>query len=174
MLSMRSLADWISLSGAFKLWEGLVLKLRPDLAGAAGQRSILAALEGLRYTGIAQVPDIDQRWSTLPNQGKMWCAPTSALNLMQYLALHGDPAADAPTADVIVRLKAMGDYMDTDPVSGTDFDDNVEGIADWCEDRGAFVIVSATTFDSDVPMTADDLEDLLQFGALVNLRVGWY
>jgi hypothetical protein len=56
--------------------------------------------QGANFTyRICHVPDIDQRRAPgssplvigLPNEGKMYCAPTAAMNWMAYIASHGYP-----------------------------------------------------------------------------------
>ncbi|WP_158219757.1 hypothetical protein [Ideonella sp. A 288] len=42
---------------------------------------------------ISGVPDIDQRWDALPQNGDNYCVPTSVLNWMYFYAEHGRPQA---------------------------------------------------------------------------------
>lgn len=180
MISLKDIARCALVPGAlvpgktFELWENLVLQLRPDLSGTKGPHSVKAALSGFQCINIPSVPDIDQQWSALPNGGKMYCHPTSALNWMQYLAQHREPSADSPSDPVTDRLQIMADYMDVDPDCGTDTDDAVEGIVDWCDDRNVPLVVAAVDFNPDVPIPFEDLESTMLFGGLINLRIGRY
>ena len=99
-------------------------------------------LSGFKCINISGVPDLDQQWSALPNTGKYYCQPTAALNWMMYLAQNGHPSADSPSNPIPGRLQQMADYMDTDPDCGTDYDDAVEGMVDWLDDRNVPLIVS--------------------------------
>lgn len=94
---------------------------------------------------ITHMPDLDQRRMAasgipgLPNNGAMYCVPTSTLNMMMYCANHGFPAVlpgpgnwenslyNAATLNDFV----MGVLMDTDPVDGTGGDGWLNGAQDW-------------------------------------------
>src|SRR5262249_35664981 len=114
MISVKSIASCARVTGAFKLWKDLILRVRPDLSGAEGPYSVSNALSGFRCIDVPGVPDFDQQWSTLPNLGKMYCAPASALNWMNYLAQHQNPSADSPAVPIPDRIQLMAGYMDTD------------------------------------------------------------
>jgi hypothetical protein len=174
MISVKSIASCAGVTGAFELWKNLILKVRPDLSGTAAPHSVGNALSGFRCIDVSGVPDFDQQWSALPNLGKMYCHPTSALNWMTYLAQHQEPSADSPSDPITDRIQLMADYMDTDSDCGTDYDDAMEGIVDWCDDRNVPVIVHGVDFNEDVAIRFEDLEGFLLFGGLINLRVGWY
>lgn len=86
-----------------------------------------------RVTGMI---DLDQRRSAtsgrpgLPNNGNMYCAPTSAINIAAYAATHGYPSL-MPGAQnwqsnstsiynaATNAISLMGGLMDTDPIDGT-------------------------------------------------------
>jgi hypothetical protein len=175
MISVKSIAACARVPGAFfELWKDLILLVRPDLSGTPAPHSVTAALSGFRCIDISDVPDFDQQWNALANRGRMYCHPTSALNWMNYLSQHHEPSADSPADPITDRLQIMADYMDTDPDCGTDFDDAIEGIADWCDDRNVPVIVSGVDFDDEVPIQFEDLESTILFGGLINLRIGRY
>ena len=78
------------------------------------------------------VPDHDQRRDTLPGDGGMFCAPTSAWNMLDFMRLHGvgslkslplDPTGSLlslfPYSGHSMRIAQMGAFMDTDAVEGT-------------------------------------------------------
>lgn len=86
-------------------------------------------------TALAQVPtsytrigmiDFDQRWDSLPNDGNMYCVPTSYLNLLQYVDTRGLDSAVVPSLeplryrlDVWLYLAELGALMFTSPGGGT-------------------------------------------------------
>jgi hypothetical protein len=78
--------------------------------------------------GISNVPDIDQRRSTLPGDGDMYCAPTAVVNWAAYMANHGLPQAMSGPRDFQSQsnyayatsvLTLVGALMNTDPIDGT-------------------------------------------------------
>jgi hypothetical protein len=94
------------------------------------------------------VPDFDQKRNALPNDGKMYCVPTSFTNLRGYIANHGygnimggggNWQSSANYNYVTARIDAIGDYMDTDPFDGTNGGDAYDGwvdfIDDWHDDK---------------------------------------
>lgn len=174
MISVKSLAGCAVMPAVYALWKDLVLGVRPDLAGTQGPRSVKGALSGFKCINISGVPDLDQQWSALPNTGELYCQPTAAMNWMMYLAQNGQPSADSPSDPIPDRLQQMADYMDTDPDCGTDYDDAVEGMAEWLDDRNVSSIVSGLDFNEDVPVRFDDLDNIVRFGGLINLRIGYY
>lgn len=93
------------------------------------------------YIRISYMVDFDQKrtfslpYLGLPNDGKMYCVPTSASDLMAYIDRHGfadTPGVDGPgvldwsepsdlTAynTATLYIQTMGDDMNTDPEHGT-------------------------------------------------------
>ena len=67
----------------------------------------------------------------LPNDGRMFCAPTANADCLAYVASHGYPGvAPGPQADwsaaynyapITTLLNALGNEMSTDPAAGTSF-----------------------------------------------------
>jgi hypothetical protein len=173
MISVKDYAAIAHLSGSYDLWKDLILGLRPELAATPAPHSVCDALSGYHDVYVANVPDFDQRWNVLPNKGQNYCSPTSALNWMRYMSLHGAPTADFG-GSIPDGIQLMADYMDTDADSGTDSDDAVEGMLDWCEDRGVSVVIFGLDYTGGVQIRYDLLRSTLLFGGLVNLRIGWY
>lgn len=93
--------------------------------------------------GFTQVPDLDQRRDDLPGDGSMYCAPTTAVNWLAYIANHGYPfirPGDESQAfwhsggaydDVTGLLLQMGMLMGTDPVEGTSGNGSMAGYRNW-------------------------------------------
>ena len=81
---------------------------------------------------VQDMPDFDQRRSTLPNTGQCYCGPASTIDLLGYVATHGYPDVDpgiplvswhtSPSYDTISDLMAsIGASTGTDPGGpGTD------------------------------------------------------
>lgn len=74
------------------------------------------------------IPDFDQVRTNLPNTGNMYCVPTSAVNLLGYIANRGVPGvlagprdwqSDANFNHVTDRIAFMGSLMSTHPTNGT-------------------------------------------------------
>ncbi|MCA9289624.1 MAG: hypothetical protein KDA25_00760 [Phycisphaerales bacterium] len=103
---------------------------------------------------IKYMPDFDQRRMAgslpqggfsfgLPGNGSYYCVPTSAMNLMAYIAQHGFPAVSPgagsnqywmgqpPYNDVTFELLDMGIIMETASDAGTDGDGELAGVTEW-------------------------------------------
>jgi hypothetical protein len=152
---------------------------------------------------LCGMPDIDQRRGTiepfiggLPNDGKMYCVPTAAMNCMAYIANHGYPAVEpgpgnwqlgpgsAPNPlqyvevynEMTDHLADMGGAMNTHPTQGTTGGGEL-GIKLWLDSlfdwSGDFVVdgFHATGFYS--PRLSDMALSGID-GALVIGVVGWY
>lgn len=69
------------------------------------------------------MPDFDQKRSVLPNDGKMYCVPTSYVDLYKYMAEHGMPSMDSIYSnsynDISGFILFTGILMGTDAVHGT-------------------------------------------------------
>lgn len=129
---------------------------------------------------FSQVPDLDQRRSTLPNNGAMYCVPTSAMNWMAYIANHGYPnMAPFPHdwqdqsnyALGTIELSIMGTYMGTDPFDGTGGGGAMAGIVGWLPDGFAVVHEYAQGFYAP---SFRQIAGLALGHALVEPVVGWY
>ena len=151
----------------------------------------------LLHYSLCTVPDIDQRRVAsepftpgLPNGGAMYCAPTSAMNWMAYIANHGypgilpGPGNWGPETGMVqpqyqamnVFLHQMGDLMDTDPVTGTDAGGAKFGMQVWLDSLlpiGDFV-VSSYQADGVYSPYFINLAKAGVDGALVSAQVGWY
>src|SRR5262245_22167636 len=91
-----------------------------------------------RHYYVRSVPDIDQRWSLVPNNGDYFCAPAASLNWFYYFAHHGYPASVfvAPadqfnSASITANLMLLSTFMHTDPSTGTAFDGQHDGLENW-------------------------------------------
>ncbi|MBL8765063.1 MAG: hypothetical protein JNM07_12420 [Phycisphaerae bacterium] len=142
------------------------------------------------------IPDFDQKRQTgsgiygLPNDGKMFCAPTSCIDHLAYMANHGYPSAvgellPGPRTwqnasnynNVGLYIESMGSYMSCDPITGTG-----GGYAsDWLDylsdhSPGNYVIAFGESFSTDtsIPDVVTHMAAMIQLGALVNLHIGWY
>lgn len=93
---------------------------------------------------VLQMPDIDQRWGTVPGFGSMYCAPTAALNLAMYAANHGFPQVQpGPNCwgclpldqqsinDLISALLTMGIFMGTTADDGTSASGTFSGLTSY-------------------------------------------
>ncbi|GGW69795.1 hypothetical protein [Streptomyces xantholiticus] len=109
-----------------------------------------------------QVPDIDQRRAGLPNNGNMYCLPTSTLNVLFWLDKRGypnlltgnfDPMSNTPRNynEVTAKLGRLGRLAETDPSSGTGRSDTVSAIEDLIEEKG---------YEDDLGADWEELDDV--------------
>ena len=156
--------------------------------------------QGANFTyRICHVPDIDQRRAPgssplvigLPNEGKMYCAPTAAMNWMAYIANHGYPQLQPYPGDwqlgppsspgvynaMSLALISMGGSMNTDPndKGGTGGGDAEKGMQDWLDTDvpGQFVVSHYYASGSYSPLFADMAISAIS-GNLVIPVMGWY
>jgi hypothetical protein len=112
---------------------------------------------------IYDFPDFDQLRTTLPNNGKMYCVPTSFINLIHFMGTHGIPSLlyheDDPAnaklfspdpalnyEAITARIKEMATRCGTDPEDGSSGDMVYEGLRSYIYSRAgsAFNIVRYT------------------------------
>jgi hypothetical protein len=137
---------------------------------------------GLTYIyNITGVPDFDQRWNFLPNNGAMYCVPTAAMNWIHYLTKHGWPGAEAfPVKNaqdvtmINMNLTLMAGYMQTDPIEGTGGDNAFEGLVDYLDDRSVPALVTTDSASDCGHITLDDLEGVALFRGLAIVGQGRY
>jgi hypothetical protein len=126
------------------------------------------------------IPDFDQRRDDLPNNGGMYCVPTSAVNLMGYVANRGAPTAlDGPRNwqsqanynFVTSRLTTMGTLMGTDPSDGTYGDPALNGLRFYL---GVFAPGKFTTSYYYGDYSVTPLAYHWNLGHLINVCYGFY
>ena len=184
-------AIWLALAGAATL-----------LAGTVSRAEICSAekfYNGTTYRySICHVTDLDQRREELPpftvglpNGGKMYCAPTSAMNWMTYIANHGYPGImpgpgywgpesppNQPQYNTMTSaLAQMGSFMGTDPTDGTGGGEGQFGIQLWLGSpanlAGDFIVSYYAASGSYSPVFSDMALTALD-GGLVIPVIGWY
>jgi hypothetical protein len=133
------------------------------------------------YFEISHVPDLDQKRTALPNDGRNHCVPTSAINWMAYFANHGLPSLppgdgnwqlQALYDDASDAILAMGSVMGTDPNEGTYASGASFGYWIWLLGRP----IVTTSYRSNW-VTSPTLQQIGQSvfqGAYVQIIVGWY
>ncbi len=113
---------------------------------------------------IEHMPDLDQRREPtpfcdpliqtcingLPGNGSMYCAPTSAMNMMMYIANHGFPEMNPPGMgdwqsqtrydDATSNIAALGVEMGTHATNGTTGGGFKTGLQAWLELYGKFTV----------------------------------
>ena len=147
---------------------------------------------------IADMPDFDQvrvETSTrtgLRGDGKMFCGPTAATDVLAYIANHGYPDVGLGAGEwdpeglsfriarykyerVTNFLAEVGDVMNTDPdgdnEKGTGLESLADGIAEYLEDTGAFEV---DYLESDDLPSLNDIGETMLDGGLVILVRGKY
>ena len=128
------------------------------------------------------MPDFDQRRSTLPNEGRMYCIPTATANALAYITNHGYPGllngprdwqSQTHYADVSSLIGILGGVMFTDPDDGTLIGPWQAATQSALSGEGFFIVGSYTAggFSGLSPI---QLADQMRLGAIVLPRVGWY
>jgi hypothetical protein len=149
----------------------------------------------LLHYSICNVPDLDQLREDdafvagLPNGGKMYCAPTSAMNWMAYIANHGypsllpGPGSWGPEDDYLKPqyqamtefLLSMGELMGTHPTDGTTGGMKI-GMEVWLNSlysSGDFVVSKYHANGWYAPLFIHMAKAAVD-GALVTPGIGWY
>ena len=154
--------------------------------------------QGVNFTyRICHVPDIDQKRAPgksplvigLPNDGMMYCLPTSAMNWMAYIANHGYPQLQPFPGDwqlgppvspgvynaMSLALISMGSAMNTDPVTGTGGNSALSGMQDWLDtDAPGHFVVSLYSASGSYSPTFSDMTMSGISGNLIMPVIGWY
>lgn len=133
------------------------------------------------FVDISHMPDLDQIRDGLPNGGAAYCAPTAAMNLLTYFALHGSntPPGVAnwrsyQTYNTMTGLlNILGQAMSTDPVLGTLRSTEFDGYRSWLPDD-RFTILSLE-IDSDWAPVHEHIGIYSAlYGGYCTLGIGWY
>lgn len=142
------------------------------------------------------VPDIDQKRDVgangilgLPNKGKMYCVPTSAMNWIAYIANHGYPFIQPGSANwqvsppnflatynkMTTSLLVLGALMGTDPAKGTGGGNAQFATQAWLDSYlPGFFAVSLDYAQGSYAPTFQNMSFLGMAGALVMPTIGWY
>lgn len=85
---------------------------------------------------LTKLPDFYQRNSQFPNDGKNYCAPTAAANSIWYFdkTLNDDIVPDDNWINLVKTLGSSS-YMNTDPNKGTSFDDAINGLDKYLDEK---------------------------------------
>ncbi len=139
---------------------------------------------------IPGVPDFDQKRATasgvpgLPNDGAMYCVPTSATDWFAYIANHGAPEVlDGPrdwqsqdNYDFVTdRIKHIGELMSTDVEGGTTGLGPITGLVSHLQATApnAFIV----TGDFAAPLhtiTPEHLFSAMSNGGMISMTLGKY
>ncbi|MCZ6834913.1 MAG: hypothetical protein O7G85_03995 [Planctomycetota bacterium] len=135
---------------------------------------------------IAHMPDIDQRREMapgimgLPGNGSMYCAPTSAMNIVMYISNHGFPQV-TPTANnwqdptqyelATLSINAMGIAMSTDATDGTDGTGWPVGARAWLDPYNLFTVSTYYRSNTFTP-SAQTMAHTAVEGSLVSFGIG--
>ena len=157
------------------------------LAMVAGQPALGQSACSINIPGV---PDFDQKRATtstvpgLPNDGAMYCVPTSATDWFAYIANHGLPQVlDGPrdwqsqdNYDFVTdRIKHIGALMSTDAEGGTTGLGPITGLVSHLQATapGAFIV----TGDFAAPLhtiTPEHLFDAMSNGGMISMTLGKY
>lgn len=128
---------------------------------------------------ITDVPDLDQQWQDLPNNGEMYCVPASAMNWLHYMAQHGMPRAVLINSEtnplvILMNLSMMAAYMKTDPIDGTNSGDALYGLVDYLDDVAVPALVTATGARDAGSLTFGQLQSAAMMRGFVFFSKGRY
>jgi len=161
------------------------------VAACAGLLAVAGAACGQCTISRPNMPDFDQLRATncmpvvngLPNHGQMYCAPTSMVNVMAYLANNGYPALmggnqnwqNADYNFVNTRLRDMGTAMSTSATGGTQLPGWYNGTARWLQSRAPnkFTLIAWAAFGSYAP-SPNEFYRVMRAGGLVTFSFGYY
>ena len=143
-----------------------------------------------------QMTDLDQRrqWLNnqtpgLPNDGKMYCVPTAAVDLLTYIANHGyswmspgsgyyghEAGPAQPQYNKMTNaIFQMGQVMGTSPFSGTGGNGAITGLQQWLWNNGGFGFTVSHAWASGYwSPRLNDIAGAALDGAVVEPIVGWY
>lgn len=171
MISIRQLAKCLGFpregQDTFSIRDNLLSWVSPP-----PPFSLLQQVKQIYCYRVDGVPDIDQRWSSLPNDGKMYCVPTATMN---WLYSMGEPPSPPDPATTIQNLTLLGAMMGTDPEGGTTFGGTIDGLEDWLYKRQASVgIIGHSVYSDGARVRIDYLRAWATMGGLVNVIMGRY
>ncbi|HLO42459.1 MAG TPA: GC-type dockerin domain-anchored protein [Phycisphaerales bacterium] len=162
-----------------------------------GKSIVIAAVAASAGTAHGQcsvyragIPDFDQKRTTLPNDGKMYCVPTSWVNQMAFLQNNGYQGLMWPLYGtynwqsqsyypiVSSRIADMGNRMDTDPYDGTSLDwgDVFDYVNDFAAPNPYMIGIKKSAYPggSSIGPTPKYAAAQLKLGGLVNMHIGWF
>jgi hypothetical protein len=173
----------------------LLLSLEPLPFFVADTHSYYNYTERLNghYDYSVTMPDFDQVRADLGNEGRGHCVPTSAVDVMAFLANHGHPEVmpglgaqqdwsnPAVYDGVTGVISSMGGAMGTDPNKGTLAGNALNGLRHWLDSNSPhhFQVDDCgmdqwTIFRSNYVPSIDEMVGLASKGALVIAQVGFY
>ncbi|MBK8185425.1 MAG: hypothetical protein IPK63_21980 [Candidatus Competibacteraceae bacterium] len=166
------------------LASGIALCLTTLLAGqpALGQSACSINIPG--------VPDFDQKRAAtstvpgLPNDGAMYCVPTSATDWFAYIANHGVPEVlDGPrdwqsqdNYDFVTdRIKHIGELMGTDAEGGTTGLGPINGLVSHLQATApnAFTVTGSVAAPGFI-LAPEHLFDAMSNGGMISMTLGKY
>lgn len=130
---------------------------------------------------VSWMPDIDQSWGSLPNNGNMHCAPTACMNMLAFAAHWGVPTMDPGAGvwendtigeqlDLADAIGDLGFLMGTGD-GGTGLTGTFTGLDLWIGDRPFDVFVTGRT-ENDFP-TLSDVADFGSAGGGTLISIGY-
>jgi hypothetical protein len=164
--------------------------MKPLLKSALAATTLTLALAPMAPAddnfSIFGIPDHDQRRQALPGKGGMYCAPTSAWNMLDFMRTHGvtslkyhplDPTgtilAAQPYSSHDQRLALMGAFMNTDPTDGTYSNGVHNGLLSYLNMCGVPAMVMSYAKDDNFPSPQVALS-WMRLGGLVEFCYGRY
>ncbi|MBK9128707.1 MAG: hypothetical protein IPM13_13050 [Phycisphaerales bacterium] len=136
---------------------------------------------------LANMPDLDQRRAEgegifgLPNNGAMYCVPTSTMNLFLYAANHGFPEIEpGPIGsfntlrynNVTLDILTLGNLMGTDPNTGTGGGGNAVEV--WLAATGSKLVTTTDYAHGAYTPKLSHLARGVSLGSIVNFAYGRY
>jgi len=130
---------------------------------------------------VLHMPDLDQKRTTLPNNGSNHCAPTSAINLFAYAANHGFPIgpgsgnwqSQSKYSQATSNISAMGAFMGTTGSGGTSGSGAASGYQFWILQNPYLTYIGYSKSSSYTP-TVPKMAKLATQGWIIACAYGRY
>jgi hypothetical protein len=128
--------------------------------------------------------DFDQRRALLPNTGRMYCVPASAIDIMAYIAHHGYPGVNPGDKSVWEWMSAvsynpvtswiqdMGNIMGTHEDNGTNGTGQMAGINAYLSGQ-PFISMNYWVNGNTTPRYSD-VRQFTFAGVPTTTTIGWY
>ncbi len=131
---------------------------------------------------VVHMPDLDQRRSSLPGSGGMYCVPTSTVNIFAYAANHGFPSAypysgnwqsQAKYSDATTAIAFVGGLMSTDAQDGTGGSGTTAGLNFLSAQSGSLIYFKLSKAVNYTPTVAK-MAKLACQGWIISFTFGFY
>ncbi|MBV6457610.1 MAG: hypothetical protein HONBIEJF_00725 [Fimbriimonadaceae bacterium] len=140
--------------------------------------SAISGTTSAQYIKRTAMPDYDQKRTTLPNDGKQYCVPTSSVDLLRYMAWYGMPAQDltygTSYSNVTALIALVSILMLTDPYGGTSSAYSWPALRDWVWSNCGGKLVYQYYYGRDWSWSMNTVKNWQMAGAIARMGYGRY